>query len=90
MTIDLNRIPVEQTITILNPDGSELITTNNNTTFTYIRLKIKKNNISGYKVRDEYGNIYDIHHDGMVINDDGYWPDNLTGDVYDKLLGELI
>ena len=90
MSININNIPVEPTITILNPDGSELITTNNVTTFTYIRLEIRKNNLSGYKVRDEYGNVYNIRNDGKIINDDNRWPDNLTGEIYDKLLCELI
>ena len=90
MAIDINNIPVEPTITILNPDGSKLITTNNVTTFTYIRLEIRKNNLSGYKVCDEDGNVYDIHSDGKIINDENYWPDNLTGEIYDKLLCELI
>ena len=88
--IDISNIPVEPTVTILNPDGSELITTNNVTAFNWVRLEIKKNRLSGYKVRDEKGRIYDIQSNGKIYNDDYHWPDGLTGDVYDKLLVELI
>jgi hypothetical protein len=89
--ININNIPVEPTVTILNPNGSELITTNNITTFSYIRLEIKKNNLSGYKVRDENGNIYDIHANGKIYNEPDYhWPNGLTGEVYDEILCNLI
>ena len=43
----LSKVPVEPKITIYNPDGSELITTNNPTTLQYIRLEIKKNKLKG-------------------------------------------
>lgn len=88
--INLRNIPVEPTVTILNPDGSELITTNNVTTFTCIRLEIKNNKLSGYKVRSEDGSVYDIRTNGKIYNADLHWPKGLTGDVYDKLLMELI
>lgn len=84
--IDLNNIPVEPTITILNPDGSELITTNNITTFFYIRSEIKKNSLKGYKVRTDDGKIWDIKSDGKL----DAWPDNITSAVFDKLLTDLI
>jgi hypothetical protein len=90
MTIDINNIPVEPTVTILNPDGSELITTNNVTTFTFIRYEIKKNNLIGYKVHDEDGNIFAIRPDGRIFDELLYWPDHLTGEVYDELLGKLL
>lgn len=84
--IDLNNIPVEPTITILNPDGSELITTNNITTFFYIRSEIKKNSLTGYKVRTDDGNFYEIDSHGRISE----WPDNMTSAVFDKLLTDLI
>lgn len=84
--IDLNDIPVEPTITILNPDGSELITTNNITTFFYIRSEIKKNSLKGYKVRTDDGELWNIKSDGKLET----WPDNMTSAVFDKLLAELI
>lgn len=84
--IDLNNIHVEPTITILNPDGSELITTNNITTFFYIRSEIKKNSLKGYKVRTDDGELCDIKSDGKL----DIWPDNMTSAVFDKLLLELI
>ena len=84
--IDLNNIPVEPTITILNPDGSELITTNNITTFFYIRSEIKKNSLKGYKVRTDDGELWNIKSDGKL----DIWPDNITSAVFDKLLRDLI
>ena len=84
--IDLNNIPVEPTITILNPDGSELITTNNITTFFYIRLEIKKNKLKGYKVRTDDGELWDIKSDGRIDT----WPENMTCAVFDKLLHDLL
>ena len=87
--INLNNIPTEPTVTIFNPDGSELITTDNITTFTWIRLEIKKNKLTGYKVRAENGNVYDIQSNGHIYNEDYRWPEGITGDVYDKLLMNL-
>lgn len=84
--INLNAIPIEPTITILNPDGSELITTNNVTTFTYIRLEIKKNKLEGYKVRTDDGELWDIRSSGKI----DAWPENMTSAVFDKLLLELL
>lgn len=89
--INLSNIPVEPTITILNPDDSELITTNNVTTFTWFRLEIKKNKLKGYKVRTANGDVFDIDSNGRIYSEpDRYWPEGLTGEVYDVLLGELI
>lgn len=84
--IDINNIPVEPTITILNPDGSELITTNNVTTFSWIRLEIKKNSLEGYKVRTDDGMLYDIKSSGKI----DAWPENMTGTIFDNLLMDLI
>ena len=92
--IDINNIPVEPTITILNPDGTELITTNNVTTFTYIRSEIRKNHLGGYKARFADGSVYDIRKDGKILatDEDGYpvWPEGAPGDVYERLLVTLI
>lgn len=88
--IDVNNIPTEPTIAILNPDGSALIITNNVTTFTWIRLEIKKNKLKGYKVKTANGEIFDIQSNGKIYDEDYHWPKNLTGDVYDKLLVDLI
>ena len=88
--IDISKIKKEPIITILNPDGSELITTSNVTTFTWVRFEIKKKKLSGYKVRSKDGSVYDIRTNVKIYNTDLHWPEGLTGDVYDKLLMELI
>lgn len=90
MAINFDNLPVEPTITIIDPNGKELITTNNITTFTWIRLEIKKNKLKGYKVKTANCDIFDIKSNGKIYDEDYHWPDGITGNVYDKLLVELI
>jgi hypothetical protein len=83
----LNKIPVEPTITIYNPDGSELITTNNPTTLQYIRLEIKKNKLNGYTIRTWADRVIEIKSNGKLE----VWPgDEVPGEVFDKLTMALI
>ena len=85
--INLDNIPSEPTVTILNPDGSELIITNNPTTFQYIRFEIKRNKLIGYKIRTVSDYVVDIKPNGKL----SAWPDGeIPGDVFDKLTRELI
>jgi hypothetical protein len=88
--IDISSIPVEPTVTIFNPDGSELITTNNVTTFTWIRLEIKKNKLRGYKVKTANGDIFDIRPNGKIYDENYRWPDEIAGNVFDSLLIDLV
>lgn len=88
--ININNIPVEPMVTVLSPDGYEIIITNNVTTFTWIRLEIKKSKLKGYKVKTADGEIFDIRPNGKIYDGDYRWPKSLTGDVYDKLLHDLI
>jgi hypothetical protein len=90
--INISDIPTEPSVTIIDPEGAELITTNNITAFDWIRLEIKKQKLEGYKVRDEYGNIYDIHTNGKIFLDGMQlvWPANMPGSVFEKILFELI
>ena len=84
--IDIANIPVEPTITIVDPNGNDVITTNNVTTFTWIRLEIKKNKLKGYKVRTDDGELWDIRSNGKIDT----WPENMTCTVFDKLLHDLL
>lgn len=87
MAIDLNNIPVEPTITILNPDGSELITTNNPTTLQYIRLQIKQQKLKGYRIRTFADRIIEIKSNGKLE----VWPGNeVPGEIFDQLTLKLI
>lgn len=87
MSINLNNIPVEPTITILNPDGSELITTNNPTTLQYIRLQIKQQNLQGYSILTREDRVIEIKSNGKLE----VWPgDEVPGEVFDQLTIELI
>lgn len=86
MSIDINSIPVEPTVTIHNPDGSELITTNNPTTLQYIRLQIKRQSLEGYTILTESGTRIKILPNGKLQ----YWTDKVPGVLFDKLTMELI
>jgi hypothetical protein len=85
--INLNNVPVEPTVTILNPDGSELVTTNDINTLFYVRVCVKRNKLSGYKIKTHTGYIVDIDTNGRI----SCWPnDEIPSCEYDKLLIELI
>ena len=43
MTIDFDHLPVEPTVTLIDPDGKDLITTNNPIAILYARSEIKLN-----------------------------------------------
>lgn len=87
MAIDLNNIPVEPTITVLNPDGSELITTNNPTTLQYIRLQIKQQKLEGYTILTRENRVIEIKSNGKLE----VWPGNeIPGEIFDKLTMTLI
>ena len=87
MTIDLNNIPVEPTVTIFNPDGSELITTNNPTALQYIRLQIKQKKLKGYKILTHKGRVIEIKSNGKLE----VWPgDEVPGEIFDQLTMSLI
>ena len=89
MSINLNDIPVEPTITILNPDGSELITTNNPTTLQYIRLQIKQQKLEGYTILTRENRVIEIKPNGKLK--DFPWSGNeVPGEVFDWITFELI
>ena len=85
--IDLNNIPVEPTVTIYNPDDSELITTNNPTTLQYIRLQIKEQNLKGYTILTSEDRVIEIKSNGKLE----VWPgDEVPGEIFDQLMFKLI
>ena len=85
--IDLSNIPVEPTVTIFNPDGSELITTNNPTTLQYIRLQIKQQKLNGYTILTREDRVIEIKSNGKLE----VWPgDEVPGEIFDQLTLKLI
>lgn len=85
--INLNNIPVEPTVTIFNPDGSELITTNNPTTLQYIRLQIKQQQLKGYTILTREDRVIEIKSNGKL----DVWPgDEVPGEIFDQLTFKLI
>ena len=85
--IDIKNIPIEPTITIFNPDGSELITTNDANALYYIRLQIKQKHLSGYTIKTNSSYDIPIHNNGKV---EFYPEDEVTGCENDKLLMSLL
>ena len=87
MSVNLNNAPVEPTVTIYNPEGVELITTNNPTLFQYVRVEIKRQQLKGYTVCTHTGKIIDIYPNGKL----SVWVDKeLPCCVFDTLTMELI
>ena len=86
MPINIDNIPVEPSVTVINPDGSELITTNNPTTLQYIRLQIKRQSLEGYTILTESGTRIKILSNGKLQ----YWTDEVPGTLFDKFTSELI
>ena len=87
MSIDITNIPVEPTITIRNPDGSDLITTNNPTTLQYIRLQIKQQQSKGYTILTHENRVIEIKPNGKLE----VWPgDEVPGEIFDQLTLKLI
>lgn len=85
--INFNNLPDEPTITIINPDGTDLITTNNPIAFMYARLEIKHNKWTGYKIRTSSGYLIDIKPNGKL----SCWPEReLPGDIFSELVSEVI
>jgi hypothetical protein len=85
--ISFNNLPVEPTITIINPDGSDLITTNNPIALLFARLEIKHNRWSGYKIRTANGAIIEILSNGKL----DFWPyKQIPGDVAAELTMEIL
>lgn len=55
----------EDYVTILDPKGNEVVTTNNELVYNDIRIQIARNNLNGYKVKYK-DKIYEIDHYGYV------------------------
>ena len=49
MTINFDHLPVEPTATLIDPDGKDLITTNNPIAILHARAEIKRDKLTGYK-----------------------------------------
>ena len=87
MKINFDNLPVEPTVTLITPDGNDLVTTNNPIVILFARLEIKHHKWEGYKIRTASGYICSINTDGKIIN----WPDGeIPGDVYGDLLMKLL
>ena len=85
--INFENLPVEPTVTLVSPDDTDLITTNNPIAILFARLEIKHHKWSGYQIRTSKGFLIDIRPNGKLST----WPEGeLPGDVFDKLTQELI
>ena len=78
----LQDVPEEPRVTIFNPDGTELITTNDAPTFYGILLNIRRQKLSGYKLITEKGHVLEIRPSGKIYNRP---PKELPVDVVRKI-----
>ena len=87
MEINFDHLPVEPTVTLIAPDGKDLITTNNTIAILFARAEIKRNKSDGYKIRTANGDVYEIDHYGRINE----WPQGeIPGDVAESILCELL
>lgn len=87
MTINFDNLPVEPTVTLIAPDGKDLITTNNPIAILFARVEIYHHKWTGYKIRTASGFICEIDHCGRISD----WPQgDIPGDVAESLLCELL
>lgn len=56
----------DEPVTVLNPDGTELVTTDSKLVFIDILLQIKQQRLEGYKINFK-GEIRDITPNGKII-----------------------
>lgn len=87
MTISFEHLPIEPTVTLIAPDGKDLITTNNPIAILFARVEIKHHKWTGYKIRTANGTVCEIDHYGRLNE----WPQgDIPGDVAESLLCELL
>ena len=87
MTISFEHLPIEPTVTLIAPDGKDLITTNNPIAILFARVEIKHPKWTGYKIRTANGTVCEIDHYGRLNE----WPQgDIPGDVAESLLCELL
>lgn len=87
MTINFNNLPVEPTVTLITPNGKDLITTNNPIAILFARVEIRHHKWVGYKIRTTSGFICEIDCGGKIAD----WPQGeIPGDVAESLLCELL
>ena len=87
MTISFDHLPVEPTVTLIDPDGKDLITTNNPIAILHARAEIKLNKLTGYKIRTASGLICEIDECGRLSE----WPQGeIPGDIAESILCDLL
>lgn len=89
--IDLAKCPHEPFITMYAPDGTEIVRTNAELTFNWVRLQIKNIGVDGYYLVTEDGDRVDIDRDGLLVYPQGFSVDKpkLPGDVGGSVSLEL-
>ena len=70
MTISFDHLPIEPTVTLIDHDEKDLVTTNNPIAILYARAEIKRNKLTGYKIRTASGLICEIDECGRLSE----WP----------------
>ena len=87
MTISFDHLQVEPIVTLIDPDGEDLITTNNQIAILHARAEIKRNKLTGYKIRTASGLICEIDEYGRLSE----WPHGeIPGDIAESILCDLL
>ena len=86
--IDLTNLPEEPFVDILDPDGNVIWHGNSVLHLDYIRVQIRRGKLTGYKLRTERNNTYEINELGRFtdLTEDGEIP----GDIWMKQVLELL
>lgn len=87
MTISFDHLPVEPAVTLIAPDGKDLITTNNPIAILFARVEIKRHKWTGYKIRTASGLICEIDYYGRLSE---YPQGEIPGDIAESFLCELL
>lgn len=87
MTISFDHLPVEPTVTLIDPDGKDLITTNNPIAILHARAEIKLNKLIGYRIRTASWFICEIDEYGRFSE---YPQGEIPGDIAESILCVLL
>lgn len=87
--INLNNIPKEPYVDVINPDGTVLIHTNDTITLDWIRSEIKRQSLKGYKIKTNSGKIVEINENGRY-NGLQLPEMEIPGDVWMEVVWNLL
>ena len=87
MEISFDHLPVEPTVTLIDSDGNDLITTNNPIAILFARVEIRRHKWTGYRIRTASGFICEIDEYGRFSE---YPQGEIPGDIAESILCDLL